>query len=161
MLVPAGVGALAAASVAYYRRPDAPDPPTLVCVEPADAACVLASCVAGDLTYVPGPHRSIMVGLNCGNASPIAWPVISIGLDWLTAIPDTRAEDAMRLLAAEGIEAGETGSAALGGCARGRRRAPSVTRSASTAGATVLLLCTEGVTDPVNYEKIVGHPPSG
>ena len=48
--------------------------------------------VAGDLTYVPGPHRSIMVGLNCGNASAIAWPVISTGLDWLTAIPDTRAD---------------------------------------------------------------------
>jgi len=160
VLVPAGVGALAAASVAYYRRPDAPDPPTLVCVEPADAACVLASCVAGDLTYVPGPHRSIMVGLNCGNASPIAWPVISIGLDWLTAIPDTRAEDAMRLLAAEGIEAGETGSAALAGAlavAAGRER----DAVGFTAGATVLLLCTEGVTDPINYEKIVGHPPSG
>ena len=122
--------------------------------------CVLASCVAGDLTYVPGPHRSIMVGLNCGNASPIAWPVISIGLDWLTAIPDTRAEDAMRLLAAEGIEAGETGSAALAGAlavAAGAER----DAIGFTAGATVLLLCTEGVTDPVNYEKIVGHPPSG
>ena len=101
-----------------------------------------------------------MVGLNCGNASPIAWPVISIGLDWLTAIPDTRAEDAMRLLAAEGIEAGETGSAALAGAlavAAGRER----DAVGFTAGATVLLLCTEGVTDPINYEKIVGHPPSG
>jgi diaminopropionate ammonia-lyase len=159
VLVPAGVGALAAATVAYYRRPDAPNAPTLVCVEPADAACVLASCVAGDLTHVPGPHRSIMVGLNCGNASPIAWPVISTGLDWLTAIPDTRAEAAMRLLAAEGIEAGETGAAALAGALA---VAASSERDAIgfTAGATVLLLCTEGVTDPVNYEKIVGHLPS-
>ena len=131
VLVPAGVGALAAASVAYYRRPGGPPAPTLVCVEPADAACVLASCLAGALTYVPGPHRSIMVGLNCGNASPIAWPVISAGLDWLTAVPDSRAEQAMRLLASEQIEAGETGSAACSPVRWQSRTVPSATRSAS------------------------------
>jgi hypothetical protein len=27
------------------------------------------------------------------------------------------------------------------------------------AGATVLLLATEGVTDPASFEKIVGRPP--
>jgi len=100
-----------------------------------------------------------MVGLNCGNASPIAWPVISAGLDWLAAVPDARAEHAMRLLAAAQIEAGETGSAALAGALA---VADSADRDAIgfTSSATVLLLCTEGVTDPVNYEKIVGHPPS-
>ena len=159
VLVPIGVGALAAASVAYTAarpRPihpgssgSSPTPPLRDRLGPRRRAGRGAR-----------PHRSIMVGLNCGNASPIAWPVISIGLDWLTAIPDTRAEDAMRLLAAEGIEAGETGSAALAGALA---VAASAERDAIgfTASATVLLLCTEGVTDPVNYEKIVGHPPSG
>ncbi len=100
-----------------------------------------------------------MVGLNCGNASPIAWPVVSRGIDWLTAVGDTRAEEAMRMLAAEGIVAGETGSAALAGAlavaASADREAIGFTRY-----ATVLLLCTEGATDPVNYERIVGHPPA-
>src|SRR5262245_2685275 len=43
VFVPAGVGALAAAAVAYARRPEATSHPTLVCVEPEDAACVMAS----------------------------------------------------------------------------------------------------------------------
>jgi len=29
-----------------------------------------------------------------------------------------------------------------------------------TSGSTVLLLATEGVTDPANFERIVGRPPS-
>jgi diaminopropionate ammonia-lyase len=160
VMAPVGVGALAAATVAYYRRPDATHPTRVVSVEPDDADCFLQSCLAGELTYVPPPHRSIMVGLNCGNASPIAWPVVSRGVDWLSAVADARAEEAMRMLAAEGIVAGETGSAALAG-------ALAIAESADRGkigfreGATILLLCTEGATDPVNYERIVGSPPSG
>jgi diaminopropionate ammonia-lyase len=158
VVVPAGVGALAAATVAYFRRPGAGASPTLVCVEPEDAACVMASCLAGMLTHVPGPHRSIMVGLNCGNASPIAWPVVARGLDWLTAVPDARAEHAMRMLATAGIEAGESGAASLAGALA---VADSTARDAVGLDdrATVLLLCTEGVTDPVNYERVVGRVP--
>ena len=160
VMAPVGVGALAAATCAYYRRPGALASTTIVSVEPADADCFLASCVAGELTFVPPPHRSMMVGLNCGNASPIAWPVVSLGVDWCTAVADTRAEDAMRMLAAEGIVAGETGSAALAGAlavAGSDERGDVGFRE----DATLLLLCTEGATDPVNYERIVGHSPSG
>jgi diaminopropionate ammonia-lyase len=159
VMVPVGVGALAAATCSYYRRPEATRGTTIVSVEPNDADCFLQSCLAGTLTYVPPPHRSIMVGLNCGNASPIAWPIVSRGIDWMTAVGDARAEEAMRMLAAEGIVAGETGSAALAG-------AMAVAASADredigfTREATVLLLCTEGATDPANYERIVGHPPA-
>ena len=64
----------------------------------------------------------------------------------------------MRLLASEQIEAGETGSAALAG-ALAVAASPERDAIGFTADATVLLLCTEGVTDPVNYEKIVGRPP--
>ena len=58
-----------------------------------------------------------------------------------------------------GLRSGETGSAALAG-------AMAVAASADredigfTREATVLLLCTEGATDPLNYERIVGHPPT-
>ncbi|MET1002221.1 MAG: diaminopropionate ammonia-lyase [Acidimicrobiia bacterium] len=159
VMAPVGVGALAAATCAYYRRQEATRPTTIVSVEPDDADCLLQSCLAGELTYVPPPHRSIMVGLNCGNASPIAWPVTSRGIDWMTAVGDARAEDAMRMLAVEGIVAGETGSAALAG-ALAVAASPDREAIGFTQAATVLLLCTEGATDPVNYERIVGHPPA-
>lgn len=61
-----GVGALAAAVVRHYRRPDAEPRPFILGVEPTHAACVLASMEARRIVQLPGPHDSIMSGLNCG-----------------------------------------------------------------------------------------------
>ncbi|MFD1733876.1 pyridoxal-phosphate dependent enzyme [Deinococcus malanensis] len=63
-----GVGSLAAAAVGHYRARGGKS--QVVGVEPTLAACVLRSLTAGQLTEVPGPHTSIMAGLNCGNTSP-------------------------------------------------------------------------------------------
>ena len=156
VFLPTGVGAFAAAGVAHYRNAGAAT--TLVSVEPSDADCVLESCRAEQMVEVPGPHRSCMVGLNCGNASLIAWPVLQAGLDWCVAIDDHRAEDAMRRLAAEGIVAGETGSAALAG-AFGVVALGGADRVGLNPDADVLVIVTEGATDPVNYQRIVGRTP--
>jgi diaminopropionate ammonia-lyase len=158
VFVPAGVGALAAATVAHYRRDDSARGPQIVSVEPLDAACVMASCRAGTLTSVPGPHRSMMVGLNCGNASPVAWPALARGVDWCVATTDARAAQAMRTYAALGIASGETGAAALAG-AFTAAAAPTAAETGCTPDATVLLLCTEGITDPANFEAVVGRDP--
>ena len=112
VVVPIGVGALMAAAVSHYRARS--DELLLVGVEPADADCVLRSARAGHIESVPGPHRSIMVGLNCGTPSPLAWPLVSRGTDWFVAIDDDWARQAMRSLAGAGVVAGETGAAALG-----------------------------------------------
>ena len=39
-----------------------------------DLIAVLKSLKAGSPVAVPGPHESIMAGLNCDRPSPIAWP---------------------------------------------------------------------------------------
>ncbi len=147
-----GVGALAAAITRHFRRPGAPLAAEILGVEPARAACMLASMEAGQIVQVPGPHDSIMSGLNCGVPSAIAWPVVSRGIDAFIAIDDEWARVAMRLLADEGIVAGECGAAgvagllawaeAFGGDLRGRR---------------ALVLITEGATDPDAYRQIVGQ----
>jgi diaminopropionate ammonia-lyase len=66
----------------------------------------------------------------------------------------------MRLLAKAGIVAGETGAAGLAGLlellARGETRA----RLSLTSASRVLLICTEGATDPTSYRTIVGAPPA-
>ena len=72
VVIPMGVGALLAAAVEHYAA-DA----TIVAVEPLSAACGLHSAAAGHPVVVPGPHDSIMAGLNCGTVSPIAWPAVS------------------------------------------------------------------------------------
>jgi diaminopropionate ammonia-lyase len=153
-----GVGALAASVVRRYRTPGSAT--QLVGVEPMRAACVLRSVEAGQLVDLPGPHDSIMAGLNCGRPSPVAWPLVSGGVSLFVAIPDSRAEEAMRLLAQDGIVSGESGAAGLAGClealgaAGGRDYCKLL---GINAASSLLVISTEGATDPVAYAHIVGE----
>ncbi len=160
VIVPVGVGAFMSATVGYYRS--RPWKGALIGVEPADANCVQVSARAGEMTPVPGPHRSIMVGLNCGLPSPVAWPKVSTGVDWMVAIGDERARQGMRELAEAGVVAGETGAAALGALAALHDDAAAEEfRASGLLGPdkTLLVLVTEGATDRGNYQAIVGRPP--
>lgn len=157
--VQTGVGALAAAVVQHYRLTNRESQPTIVNVEPLRAACLLAAMEAGEIVTVPGPHDSSMAGLNCGRASAVAWPIVSQGVDAFIAVDDDRAREAMRLLGDAGVVAGETGAAGLAGllelltgvdCEQHRAalRVNEKTR--------ILILITEGATDPKSYAEIVG-----
>jgi diaminopropionate ammonia-lyase len=152
VVVPMGVGALTAAVVAHYAARA-----TIAAVEPTSAACGLASARAGRPVLVPGPHPSIMAGLNCGTVSLIAWPAVLAGVDVFVAVDDRAAERAMRDLAGFGIVAGETGAASLAGLRALGDAGP--VPPVSLAGRDALVLCTEGATDPSAYERIVGSPP--
>jgi diaminopropionate ammonia-lyase len=159
VMIPVGVGGLAAAAVRHWRRRGLGRPPRLIGVEPLAAACVLRSLQTGRIVTVPGPHRSIMAGLNCGTPSLVAWPSLQTGLDAVVAVGDECARQAMRDLAAAGIVAGETGAASLAGLAEvtGGRVAGKLRGALGLAAdARVLLLCTEGPTDPQAYRQIVG-----
>ena len=152
VVIPMGVGALLAAAVMHYAARA-----TIIAVEPRSAACGLHSAAAGHPVVVPGPHDSIMAGLNCGTVSPVAWPVVARGVDVFVAVDDADAEAAMRELATIGIVAGETGAAALAGL-----RASAAAMPDQISGRRALVLCTEGATDPDAYRRIVGGnvPPS-
>ena len=129
-----GVGSFAAAMVRRFAGA------RIIGVEPASAACALASAAAGALTEVPGPHDSAMAGLNCGRPSPVAWPLLSRGVEAFIAVTDARADEAVALLAADGITAGESGAAGLAGLLAFH------TDLALAADATVLVVNTEGDT---------------
>jgi diaminopropionate ammonia-lyase len=101
-----------------------------------------------------------MAGLNCGNVSIVAWPIIDQGIDAFVTVTDTAAEAAMRALAAVGITAGETGAASLAGLQTVAAHGPTVGTVPELAGKHALVLCTEGATDPVNYRRIVGRAPA-
>lgn len=160
VVVQIGVGALGAAVVQHYSAKH--PAPKIIGVEPDTAACVLASIRAGQIVEVPGPHPSIMAGLNAGLPSLVAWPVVSQGIDLFLAVPDDAARQAMRDLAGAGITAGETGAAGMAGLAA-LIAEPALAGIRTTLGispdARVLLISTEGATDPTGYEAIVGHPP--
>jgi diaminopropionate ammonia-lyase len=157
-VVPLGVGALGAAAGACLRAGHEPgDGPMLLGVEPDTAACVAAAVEAGHLVEVPGPHRSLMAGLNCGLASMLALPTVTATFDALVAIDDETCRRAIRAHADAGMDVGETGAAALAGLMAVVEDHRDALPIPSTA--TVLLLATEGVTDPASFETIVGRPP--
>ncbi len=115
---------------------------------------------AGEIVSVPGPHDSIMAGLNCGAPSMLAWPIMSRGIDQFVSVVDERAREAMRLLALDDIVAGETGAAGLAGLLdlltspdADQHRA----RLGATSDATALIIVTEGATDPEAYRQIIGE----
>jgi diaminopropionate ammonia-lyase len=157
--VPIGVGALAAATVAHFWGA-AGDRPALVGVEPTSAACILASMRAGGMTTLDHPQVSMMAGLNCATPSLVAWPLVSRGFDVYLAAGEERVPEAMRLLAEDGIVAGETGAASLAGMLRLVADDAGMDAGSAVglgAEASVLLLCTEGATDPEAYRRIVGE----
>jgi diaminopropionate ammonia-lyase len=149
--VPAGVGSLAQAAVAHYRRRALPAAarPRLLAAEPDTAACVLASLTAGAPTAVP-TGTTVMNGLNCGTVSSLAWPYLRDGLDAAIAVDDDAAGAAVAALAGAGVAAGPSGAAALaalrsaltGNGAPARRRDLGV--DAPGDPPAVVCLCTEG-----------------
>ena len=115
------------------------------------------------IVEVPGPHDSVMAGLNCGSVSTIAWPALQ-AFHAFCAIDDAVAVWGMRRLAALGLDRGECSGGVAGAARELLAGEPSARFRAALdlgADATVLLLLTEGVTDPEHFEAAVGRPPGG
>jgi diaminopropionate ammonia-lyase len=158
VVVQVGVGAFAAAVARHFRRPRASPHPKLMSVEPASADCLLESVEAGSIVSVPGPHDSIMSGLNCGKPSLVAWPTVSRGIDLHIAVNDEPAREAMRLAAESGVVSGETGAAGLGGLLELMRAGgEEAARKALGVGeeTRVLIFNCESATDPGAYLRLM------
>lgn len=163
----AGVGAFAAAGLRHYRgsarisaSAEIPVPVRTVVVEPSTANCLMVSAQVGRLTEVPGPHRSTMAGLNCGLPSELVWPIVQSGTDLFVAIDDAWTDEAMRALAAVDIVAGESGAAGLGALLAASPEEDLRAAVGLNRDASVLMVNTEGATDPKNYAKVVGSAPA-
>jgi diaminopropionate ammonia-lyase len=165
--VQGGVGALAAAAIADAdrRRPR----PRIVVVEPDSAAGLLESIASpgGAPRAAGGRQGSIMAGLNCGMPSLAAWPVLRRGVDLFLSVEDRHAEEAVRRLwrPAGGdprIEAGESGAAGLAGLLAlvdEPDLGPARERLGLGTRTVVLLINTEGATDPEGFRRITGDLP--
>jgi diaminopropionate ammonia-lyase len=151
--VPVGVGSLAQAAVAHYRRSGLPGQrrPLLLSVEPDTAACVLRSLADGALASVP-TSATVMNGLNCGTPSSIAWPYLRDGLDAAIAVSDADAREAVAALSAAGVTAGPSGAAGLAGLRAALTGAGAASRRRDLgldAGRAPVVVClsTEGPLD--------------
>jgi diaminopropionate ammonia-lyase len=160
VLLPAGVGGLAAAGTASLVLRRGAARPRLVCVEPDEAACFIESILhgGGEPIAAAGNMQSIMVGLCCGMPSLLAWPVVRDGMDLFLAIEDDHVPAAMRLYHRHAITSGESGSSTLAGLLALLQRpelAPARDMLRLGSESSILLINTEGATDPENHRRVV------
>ena len=166
----AGVGGFAAAIMTYFAlsafaaSADG-TPPRIIVVEPETAACLLASSEADTVTAVTGDLETIMAGLACGEPSEIAWPAIHALSSAYIAIDDESVRETMRALAAgedgdQPVVAGESGAAGLAGLREIMGQSRLKTALGLSDDSVVLVIGTEGATDPEMYRQIVGRDAS-
>jgi diaminopropionate ammonia-lyase len=156
VFIQGGVGGVAAA-VAVQLRTRLQPTPALVVVEPDRAACLLASAELGELTAIPGDLDTLMAGLACGEPSLLAWQELDRAAAAFMAVPDGAAVAGMRLLADQGIVAGESGVAGLVGFLLAAADPASREELGLNGESRVLTFSTEGATDSVVYEQLVGR----
>ena len=158
----AGVGALAAAVCASFWLRWGARRPRFVTVEPLHADCVYRSLEAGRPVVVGGDLDTVMAGLACGEVSELAWEILHGGANAAVALDDSYALDAMRMLARSSsgdppVVAGETGGAGLGALLAARDYPEMGAVLELDARSRVLLLGSEGDTDPAIYRQVVGR----
>jgi len=160
MFVQAGVGGFAAAMVArFWQRLGAGAPRTVI-VEPDLAACAIESARQDRPAVVPIHEETLMAGLSCGEMSLVAWPILAGGCSDYVTVGEEGVGPAMRLLASgeagAKVTAGESGVAGLLGLMAVAANPGLKARIGLGPGSRVLLIGSEGATDPEIYKSIVG-----
>jgi diaminopropionate ammonia-lyase len=98
VFVQAGTGGFAAATCLFLWQQLGTFRPVLTVVEADVAACLFRSASESRLISVSGPHQTIMAGLACGEASTVAWDVLSCGADAFATVQDVDARTALAAL---------------------------------------------------------------
>jgi len=165
ILVQAGVGSLAASTIGYYAHLFGAERPRSIVVEPDKAACLFHSAEIGDGEpyRVDGELDTIMAGLACGEPNPQAWRNLWDTADVFIKSPDYVAAKGMRVygmpLAGDPfVISGESGASTLGALMFIMQRSEyGPLRESLGLGrdSEVLLINSEGNTDPTYFRKVV------
>ena len=155
-----GVGGLAASVAAGLRQHYGAASPRVVIVEPDLAACLYTSAQVGEATLVNIDEETIMAGLSCGEPSAMAWEILAEEASDFLTIPDSIVAPTVRLLARPNggdpvIEAGESAVAGLAALIVARKDASLSEKLGLDTNSRVLLIGSEGVTDPAIFETIM------
>ena len=157
VFIQAGVGGLAAAVCGYFWDLWGDKRPRFVVVEPEAANCLQESAKAGELQVVEGDLDTLMAGLACGEVSHIAWEILDKGADDFITLSEDAVAPCMRALEQHtpSIEAGESAVAGLAACIIGGQDAKWRLALGLDEQSKVLVLGTEGATDPELYQELV------
>lgn len=171
VFVQAGVGALAASIIGYYHSLLGDKAPICAVVEPNKASCLYTSMKIADGKphNFPGELNTIMAGLACGDPSPIAWRVLTETADVFISVPDCVAAEGMRMYAVplKGdpvVISGESGAVTLATLKHimGDEKLNTLKNELKLdKHSKVLLINSEGNTDPVSFRKLVWEGSKG
>lgn len=161
----AGVGSFAGSVLGYLVENLGEKCPAAVIVEPDKADCLYQSIVAGDGEphAVTGQLDTIMAGLACGEPSTISWGILRDNAVLFVSCPDYVAAQGMRVLGNPlcgdpRVVSGESGAVGLGliSLMAENEQLRQAMRSINlNQEAKILIISTEGDTDPVRYRDIV------
>ncbi len=161
----AGVGSLAAGVQGYLMTKVGKERPMTVVIEPHNAACLYKSAKIGDNNphSVKGKLSTIMAGLACGKPSIIAWDVLRDYADVFISCSDDIAAKGMRIFGNPlsgdpQITSGESGAVGLGllvEILQNNSYGDIKSKMNLTSESRILLISTEGDTDPDHYRKVV------
>lgn len=161
----AGVGGFAAGVAGHLAMVLGDMRPHITVVDPARAACLYESAKAGRIVKVAETEPTIMAMLECYEPSMIAFRVLERVADGFMTIEEDMAPEVMRRLADPvagdpPVVSGESGGVGLGGLLTVLRQPELAARLGLGAKSRVLVINTEGATDPDLYQRIVGRAPA-
>lgn len=163
VILQAGVGSMPASVTGYFLERLAAKNPHTIIVEPENAACFFKSAAGdGSPKTVSGDLETIMAGLACGVPNPVAWEIIKSSAKHFLSLPDWVAARGVRILknplpGDPAIISGESGSIGSGFLSLFACDAlPGLKEKLGLdKDSVVLVLNTEGVTDPITNCEIL------
>ncbi len=161
VFIQGGVGGLASAVAGYFWDLWGERRPRFVVVEPVEANCLQLSAKAGKPVIVDGDLNTLMAGLACGEVSALAWEILSNGADDFMTLSEEAVAETMRMLATgyksdPGIEAGESAVPGLAAAVIAAQQVEFSNALNLNVKSKVLVIGTEGATDPELYKQLVG-----
>lgn len=164
VFVQGGVGGLAAAVCARLWQRLGEHRPRFIVAEPDRAPCLHRSAVNGKPTAVTVVEETIMAGLSCGEVSALAWDILEAGANDFLTVPDDVIGPVMRALGkaeycAHPIVGGESGVAGLAALIAVVTQRDLMAPLELNERSRILVLGTEGATDPEIYSALTGMTP--
>ncbi|MDD3339090.1 MAG: diaminopropionate ammonia-lyase [Lachnospiraceae bacterium] len=165
IFIQAGVGSLAGAVIGYFANKYKGDEPIMVVVEANAANCIYRSAIKknGEIVNVTGDMDTIMAGLACGEPNTISWDILRNHAAAFASCPDWMSAKGTRMYGVplqgdSAIISGESGSITMGFLAsvmtydryKHIREELQLDKDSS-----VLLVSTEGNTDPTRFREVV------
>ena len=163
IILQAGAGSFAFGILGYFANVCKEEKPYMVLAEPENADCYYQSVMNGKYSVVTGELETIMAGLSVGEANFVAWENLRTIVEGYASCSDTISARGMRILSSPigedprviSGESGALGFGLLSMICQSEDYVDIKRRMKVDEDSVVLLISTEGDTDPAVYEEVI------